>query len=165
MFESVHFFSGIASCHGLSLSMSRVLTMCYIIFRCFRCLTFFSLCNSSCTNMLEMWRCVKSNDSNKKTANKTVEIHFHAYILFGVWLAYVAKSHFWIGSIWNRVWFASMLLLFIFLSSFCKVSCSWIKHIWLVLIRHNRIVWYMFVPVFEIGNNNNDNSRVTAIID
>lgn len=80
LFESVHFFSGIASCHGLSLSMSRVLTMCYIIFRCFCCLKFFSLCNSSCVNMLEMWRCVKSNDSNKKTANKTVEIHFHAYI-------------------------------------------------------------------------------------
>lgn len=106
---------------------------------------------------------------NPMTAIKRRQIKLSKYICTHTFCKRLCcEEHFWICSIWNRMWFSiTSFYVVVFFVFSCKVFFrSWkIGHIWLFWFVLSNSFGMCCVPVFEIGNNNDDNSWVAAIID
>lgn len=163
--ESVETFFGISSCcHGLSLSMLRTDDMCVTY-------NIQMLVFALKTRSIAVRICLRCGDVlNPMTAIKRRQIKLSKYICTHTFCKRLCcEEHFWICSIWNRMWFSitSFYVVVVFFVFSCKVFFrSWkIEHIWLFWFVLSNSFGMCCVPVFEIGNNNDDNSWVAAIID
>lgn len=164
--ESVETFFGISSCcHGLSLSMLRTDDMCVTY-------NIQMLVFALKTRSIAVRICLRCGDVlNPMTAIKRRQIKLSKYICTHTFCKRLCcEEHFWICSIWNRMWFSITSFYVVFFLFYFHVKCFFVhgkSGIFGCFDLFYRIVLecVVCVPVFEIGNNNDDNSWVAAIID